>query len=123
MGMQAEFNWYIVINDPEVEIDPIQVDQDFTFIKEEYRIYPMDTPLPLIYNGKCLGLIALYSLQWDQNQTHIQGSVTLAFNQGDPIRSYYEESFNDYKRKQEKIDDGGKINLIQIVNGKGRVRV
>lgn len=132
MGLQIEFNWYIVIKDKNVtnaidhnELDNVEIDinKKYIFIKEGYRIYPIDTPLPLIYNGKCLALACVESVVVQNNMTILVVKPELLFQNDDPVAKYYEESFKNYKREQQQIDDGGRIDIRQLVNLLQRVRV
>jgi hypothetical protein len=131
MGMQAEFNWYVVIKDNnltepedvfilrERELDMTKV---FHFCKSDYRIYPMDTPLPLIYNGKCLAMVSVTSLQWNCNKTHFMVHPVMILNEDDSVAQYYENSFKEYKQEQQSINDGGKVDLRNVVNPAVRKR-
>jgi hypothetical protein len=131
MGMQAEFNWYIVLkednvldNDDRVMLQDGQIDvtSSYAFKKSDYRIYPMDTPLPLIYNGKCLAMGIVTNLSWNGNITTFTVQPVVTFRSDDPAAIYYESSFNDYKLQQEEIDDGGKVNLRSVINPVTRMR-
>jgi hypothetical protein len=113
MGMQAEFNWYIVIRDDNLFADDVHLFQkndlvlaDKYFIeKTNYRIYPMDTPLPLIYNDKCLAMVSVTDLQWKCNSTQLLVQVVIKLTSDDPVALYYENSFREYKKEQQAIDD------------------
>lgn len=131
MGMKAEFNWYIVIKDKnipsletlrELSNKTLKRNELLVFEKDEYRIYPMDTPLPLIYNGKCLALAAVTALNWKDNKTVFITEPIVLFEEGDPVATYYESSFEDYKKEQENINDGGIVDLRNIVNPAERKR-
>lgn len=120
MGLQAEFNWYVVCKRENV----VHQEKDKTiFQKDGFRVYPMHTPLPLIYNGQCLALVEITRLEWENNVTVLHTNTVLAFEHGDPVAEYYEKSFAEYKRKQEMIDDGGKTDLRMLVNGEFRIRM
>lgn len=131
MGMQAEFNWYIVLKDNNVtEPDDIlalreraiQTKRSYLFTKSDYRIYPIDTPLPLIYNGKCLAMGVVTNLTWNCNKTIFNVQPILVFNENDSAAQFYETSFAEYKQQQESIDDGGKVDLRTIANLETRKR-
>lgn len=131
MGMKAEFNWYIVLKDDNI-VEPedifalrdrqVSCNNLYHFMKTDYRIYPMDTPLPIIYNGKCLGMGSVASLSWNCNKTNFAVQPILIFKEDDPTAHYYESSFTDYKRKQQKINDGGKVDLRNVANLSTRKR-
>lgn len=132
MGVNLEFNWYIVANDNNI-LDhddhlilrerEMSIQHTYRFRKADYRVYPMDTPLPLIYNGKCLGMACIEDMNWNNSKTYITVRPILIFNEGDQMAQYYETSFGSYKNQQETINDGGKVDVRSIVNGRERVRL
>lgn len=131
MGMQAEFNWYIVLKDknlmePEDTITlrerQLDCNKSYDFVKSDYRVYPMDTPLPVIYNGKCLAMGIVTQLSWNGNKTIFTVQPVLVLKEDDPVVTYYEASFYEYKVQQECIDDGGKVDLRNVVNPRVRKR-
>ena len=133
MVMEAEFNWYIVIKEKNIigmneDIDNlderfISTHHQYHFIKEGFRVYPMETPLPLIYNGKCLALAMIKELLWKDGQTILTAEPVLILKENDPVRKYYENSFCQYKKEQQMLDDGGKIDVRNLVNLLTRMRI
>ncbi len=132
MGMTAEFNWYIVIKENNVTTKDDLADlkksqlsmyHKYRFIKDGYRIYPLDTPLPILYNGKCVGVGSIGYLKWLNNETWIEVEPLISFQKDDVAASTYEESFRQYKIQQEAINDGGKVDLRKMVNHMERIRI
>lgn len=132
MGMQAEFNWYIVLKDGNImdaqthnEFDErnLSIYKKYNFLKSDYRIYPMDTPLPIIYNDNCIGMGQIVNLRWGDGQTWLVVEPLIIFQKDDPTASLYEQSFQEYQEEQQKINDGGKIHLSKLVNPKERTRL
>jgi hypothetical protein len=133
MGMKAEFNWYIVLKEKNIvgmgeDVDNlnegfISTQHQYHFVKEDFRIYPMETPLPLIYNGRCLALAMIKELLWKNGKTILTVEPVLILKEGDPVREYYEDSFRQYKKEQQMLDDGGKIDVRNLVNLRTRVRI
>lgn len=120
MGLKVEFNWYVVCSKENIIED--QIDKAI-IRKDDFRVYPMHTPLPLIYNGQCLALVEIVRLEWEDQTTILHTNTVMAFEAGDPVAKYYEESFAEYKRGQEQIDDGGKTDIRMLANGKFRTRM
>lgn len=132
MGIEFEFNWYIVVSkNNTVNLDEwgdlikkeLVLEKTYSFVKDDYRVYPMDTPLPMIYEGRCIGMWCVTSLHWENNKTHLELSPVIMFEFNDTVAKYYEDSFRKYKSQQEEMDDGGKIDVRSIVNGKERRRL
>ena len=132
MGMEFEFNWYIVLKDENVldaqthnalDVRSISAGFNYQFVKTGYRIYPIDTPLPLIYNGKCLALAIISKLEMNKGATTIIVEPMMVFEEADPVALYYEQSFKEYKTEQQEFDDGGKLDIRSVVNPQMRVRV
>jgi hypothetical protein len=136
MGLTAEFNWYVVIKQSNlalqenqngnvvdlISLNKVFFDKVYIAQKSGYRIYPMETPLPLIYEGECLGLVTIEKMVHEKGNTILYFTPILVFNHDCPVKLYYENSFNEYKRKQEEINDGGQLDLRHIVNGEHRLR-
>lgn len=132
MGMEVEFNWYIVLSDKNItsaidhdDLDAglIRNNRKYKFTKGGYRIYPLDTPLPLIYNGKCMAMAVISEMRVNETGTHITVEPIIVLNESDSVAMYYEESFRGYKSEQQKINDGGKFDIRSVVNPEKRVRV
>lgn len=132
MGMEFEFNWYIVLKDENVtnaythnKLDEglLEVGLKYQFVKSGLRIYPMETPLPLIYNGRCLGMACISKLELSDGATTLIVEPILVFQKDDTLAKYYEDSFKGYKEEQQAFDDGGKVDIRSVVNPTMRMRV
>lgn len=124
-GLQTEFNWYIVLTDnnflspeirPDVSNGSIDMETNYFLEKPEYRIYPMDTPLPVIYNGNCLAMMAVSTCSWKGNKTQLTLQPVITFVADDPAAMHYESLFAEYQRQQATINDGGKVDLRNVAN-------
>lgn len=134
MGMQTEFNWYIVTSEKDAKSEwekreylnyeeEVANHRMLRVEKEGYRVYPMDTPLPLIYNGKCLAMFTIEHLTMNKGKTELTCRKVLDFAEDDPARLFYEQAFAEYKEQQEHINDGGITDLRHLVNPSQRMRV
>lgn len=127
MGMQIEFNWYIIVKQENLvnknTMFELREGVNYEIKKDNYRNYPMETPLPMIYNGKCLAMSMIKKLQWSNNKTHLTIEPILVLNEEDPVREYYESSFKKYKRQQQALNDGGKVDVRDMVTPISRTRI
>lgn len=132
MGMKAEFNWYIVLSDKNLtsaidhnalDMGLISKNRRYKITKDGYRIYPLDSPLPLIYNGKCMAMASISEMTVNEKGTHITVEPVIVFEPDDPTAAYYEGSYNQYKAEQQLINDGGKFDIRSVVNPEKRVRM
>lgn len=134
MGLTAEFNWYVVLQqdyltDVETEsildfreMGQIQKGKTYSVQKDGFRIYPLGIPVPLIHDGHCLSLITIERMIHEYGSTILFFTPSLIFEEGCHVKDYYESLFKEYKQSQEDIDDGGQTDLRHIVNAKKRMR-
>lgn len=88
MGTPYEFNWYLVIEDEE-RIKKTDCDKLFT-IKSEYRIYPINMPIPLIIKEKgCIGLVVIKSFKVDNTSTKIEFYFVEKYDIKNEIAQHY----------------------------------
>lgn len=98
-----EHNWYIVVKD---HLPQPAIDETRTYIKEGYREFPVSDEdrqyeLPVILNGKCIGM-GIVTMQIQVNkQTHIKYKLTRRFEEDDPVAKHYTEQYQKAK--------GGKV--------------
>lgn len=69
MGMPIELNTLIVTKDREIRLN----ENDFSLIKEGYRLYPIDIPLEVrkTLESEVNGIARIIKVEWEQNQTTI----------------------------------------------------
>lgn len=69
MGMPIELNTLIVTKDREIRLN----ENDFSLIKEGYRLYPIDIPLEVrkTLESEVNGIARIKKVEWEQNQTTI----------------------------------------------------
>ncbi len=69
MGMPLELNTLIVTKDREIRLN----ENDFSLIKEGYRLYPIDIPLEVrkTLDSEVNGIARIKKVEWEQNQTTI----------------------------------------------------
>jgi hypothetical protein len=67
-------------------------------------------------------MVSVTDLQWKCNSTQLLVQVVIKLTSDDPVALYYENSFREYKKEQQAIDDGGKDDLRKVVNPMVRKR-
>lgn len=110
MGFSLEFNWYIVAK-TKSQLEPTE-QGTFRMTKEGRRLYPIGDsfPLPMIVEGRCLGLAFVEHLEIGEDTTMECRPVQL-FSSGDALAIYYEQAYQTYQSKQEALDTGGTMDL------------
>lgn len=129
MGMQLEFNWYLVLKKPPEEIDggfdgpgfSIKEDKFYRTSKDEARIYPVGGVVPVIYQDVAIGMahIRECSQRLDTKNevfTVIDYDMILTFQGNDPVANHYTDMYMAYKKQQEIQDHGGKFKTEEFVN-------
>lgn len=94
MGMPYEFNWYLVVKDK----NAIQGIEDglFQTIKQEPRIYPLESELPLITKiDGCVGMAVIKEIMITKAQTIIKFEIMHKYEPNDVIAKHY---FDTYKK-------------------------
>lgn len=132
MGMQVEFNWYLVIkeNDHIQEIEDGPIDSE-TFVqvithryeritKEGARVYPIGGVVPLIKEGVCIGLVHIRQTSHitlgSTIKTVIDYDSVLTFKENDPVAEHYTTMYLTYKKKQEVENHGGRFKTEDFIN-------
>lgn len=91
MGIKYEINWYLVAN----SINEIKKEENniFALKKNERRIYPVDSVIPLIIkNLGCIGLVKIKSTLIDTTTT-IKFESIMDFKVNDPIAKHYNDLY------------------------------
>lgn len=97
MGVLYEMNWYLVLGYNDLK----QIGQnEFICIKNEKRIYPLDSPIPIIFkNEGCLGLVNINSFKVCKNTTEINFSYIEKFDCDNNISKHYYNMYLYMKNK------------------------
>ena len=89
MGMSYEFNWYLVVDD-KFKLQKNQNTDSIITIKKEYRVYPINMPIPLIIkNIGCIGLVVIKAFKIYNNSTKIEFKVLEEYNVKNEIAQDY----------------------------------
>lgn len=92
MGVKYEMNWYLVVDDEE----RIELCYPYGFHtkKDELRIYPLDSMIPLIIKNKgCVGIIKIQAITLEENKTFIYFDYEEKFNIYHPIAKHYYDMY------------------------------
>jgi hypothetical protein len=129
MGMQVEFNWYLVLKEePQVidlgfQLDGVVPKEEkfYRTVKEEARIYSVGGVVPLIYQDKAIGMAHIRECSQRLNASNkvftvIDYDLILEFAEGDSVANHYTDMYAAYKKKQEAEDHGGKFKTEEFVN-------
>jgi hypothetical protein len=133
MGMQVEFNWYLVLKkDPEEIKDGhfVRAREGIEFVetgiyyrtsKSEARIYPVGGVVPLIHNDVAIGMVYIRECSQrlglkNEVFTVVDYDLILSFDDTDPVGNHYTDMYSAYKKKQEVEDHGGKFKTEEFVN-------
>ncbi|SCI51211.1 DUF2584 family protein [Intestinibacter bartlettii] len=97
MGVLYEMNWYLVLDDNDLK----QTNQnEFICIKNDKRIYPLDSPIPIIFkNEGCIGLVSINSFKVYKNTTEINFSYVKKFDFDSDISKHYYDMYLHMKNK------------------------
>lgn len=94
MGVSYEFNWYLVVKEQD-SIEQVSPEL-FKTKKQEARIYPIGSELPLITKADgCIGLAKIKEFTIRETETIIVFEIVERYNQNDVIAKHY---FDNYKR-------------------------
>ena len=91
-----EQHWYIVING---YLSKPNGDETRDFVKDGYRIYPIEADLPLILNGECIGMGQVLMQIWAKGQTHLKYKLVERFDETTD-RKIIEHYQNQYERSK-----------------------
>lgn len=97
MGMPYEFNWYLVVKDG----NAIQClgNNLFQTVKQEARIYPLESEIPLITKiDGCVGMAKIKEFAVKETETTIIFEITHKYDPKEEIAQHY---FGNYKRLHE----------------------
>lgn len=134
MGMQLEFNWYLVRTEGVQELDDGHYDTHGGFIqtgtyyqthKEGARVYPVGAVVPMIEDDEAVAVVFIReaSHRLGVNNTPftvIAYDVIMELSANDPVRDHYTDMYLAYKKKQETEDHGGRFKTQDFVNALNR---
>ena len=115
MGFNLEFNWYLVSKTHKPDMESTGT----SFMKEGYRAYPIDAVVPLIVGDEAYMLVSIERVEWRHGYTYVTCIPVLELD-GD-VKDHYTSMYRSFKEQQEKENHGGKVNMLQIVNGAKRM--
>jgi hypothetical protein len=100
MGMQFEFNWYLVSSD---ELSPLRKGDENAITKDGVRIYPIGMPIPYIEKETgCKGLVEINEVVIIKDKTKITFVCTEPFDKDNMIGKHYYDMYK--KMKGESVD-------------------
>jgi hypothetical protein len=95
MGAPYEFNWYLVI----ANTDMIkQINNIYSTIKSEGRIYPIDSEIPIIVKEKgCIGIVKILKFSIDKYNTEVEFEYVSKLDATSEIAKHYYEMYLNMK--------------------------
>lgn len=133
MGMQVELNWYLVLRKEPIEMDggidgpgfALKEDKFYRTHKEDARIYPVGSVVPLIHKDVAIGMAHIRECSQRLDATNhvftvIDYDLILSFQDNDPVANHYTDMYMAYKKQQEVRDHGGKFKTEEFVNALDR---
>lgn len=96
MGVLYELNWYLVVAN-ENEIKNV-TNERYATIKSEKRIYPINSPLPIIIKDKgCIGIVEIMSFKVEDERTEIEFRYVENLDVNSIVSKHYYEMYTKMK--------------------------
>lgn len=112
MGFKTEFNWALKLRPEQGLKEDIAVGEEFEFLKEGYRIYPIDIPIDLLNKDvEAIAKVIIKKIKHKNNKTKGNFKIIKIFNEKE------KEFLTDYWRKTisyfKKVDDFKDLKISQ----------
>lgn len=102
MGMQIEFNWFMVIAD---ETKILSDNEVYYTVKSSKRIYPIGFQIPLILKKQgCIAMIKILKTMIDEKNTYIYFEITEKLDSNSSVAKHYYERYLDFKSREKEIN-------------------